>query len=368
MPKTILQGRLSHQMRSLAKLIGTTVDVMARRAVGRPLVPQWSATFEIGTLFFRHQFNHALSLPDIAESRAYFDSLYTVIEANLSVDVRASGPGEPRGDWFIPRGHQSPLTLLYFHGGGYAFYGAVSRHFIAMLAQLLQVPIFAPDYRLTPENPHPAQIDDGLAAYRYLLAAGISPNRLIVGGDSAGGHLALMLVAKLRESGLPQPALVIALSPWTDIGNRGKSQFGNDKYDMVQGYQTLRYGQWLKAGTAFSNAELSPIHQSYRNVAPIYLQAGGKEILVDMIRDFAASLQAQGAPVRLDVWPHMTHEFHAYGNTLPQSQQAIDCLRAAMAWATDGLNTQPFLPNTQTEVDGLGPHVAPMIQRSDCPK
>jgi epsilon-lactone hydrolase len=354
MPKTILQGRLSHRLRSLATLICTAVDVMARRAVGRPLVPQWNATFEIGTLFFRHQFNHALVLPDIAESRAYFDSLYTVVDVNAQVDVCTNGPGEPRGDWFIPRGHQSPVTLLYFHGGGYAFYGAVSRHFIAMLAQLLQVPIFAPDYRLTPEHPHPAQLDDGLAAYRYLLAAGIAPDRLVVGGDSAGGHLALMLLAKLCEASLPQPALAIALSPWTDIGKRGESQFGNDKYDMVQGYQTLRYGQWLKAGTAYSEAELSPIHQTYRNAAPVYLQAGGKEILVDMIRDFARSLQAQGAPVRLDVWPHMTHEFHAYGNTMPQSRQAIDCLRAAMAWATEGSSVRPFSPVAQTEVNSFG--------------
>ena len=80
MTKTILQGRLSHRLRSLASLIVTSVGVMARRAVGRPLVPQWSPTFEIGTLFFRHQFNHALALPDIAQSRAYFDSLYTVLE------------------------------------------------------------------------------------------------------------------------------------------------------------------------------------------------------------------------------------------------------------------------------------------------
>jgi epsilon-lactone hydrolase len=362
MPKTILQGRLSHRLRSLATLIGTTVDVMGRRAVGRPLVAEWNASFEIGTLFFRHQFNHALALPDIAESRAYFDSLYTVVDVNPQVEVRANGPGEPRGDWFIPRGHKSPLTLLYFHGGGYAFYGAVSRHFIAMLAQLLQVPIFAPDYRLTPEHPHPAQLDDGLAAYRYLLAVGNSPNRLIVGGDSAGGHLALMLVAKLRESGLPQPALVIALSPWTDIGKRGNSQFGNDKYDMVQGYQTLRYGQWLKAGTAFNDAELSPIQQNYQNVAPIYLQAGNMEILVDMIRDFAQTLLAQKARVRLDVWPHMTHEFHAYGNTLHQSRQAIEFICAAMDWATGNSGTRLFMANVQTEVNTLGQSTDPQAQ------
>ena len=350
MPKTILQGRLSYRLRSFAWLMATTFGVLARRAVGRPLVPQWSIPFEIGTLFFRRQFNHALALPDIAESRAYFDSLYTVVEAHPQVEVRASRSGEPRGDWFIPRGHTSPLTLLYFHGGGYAFYGTVSRHFIAMLAGWLQMPIFAPDYRLTPEHPHPAQIDDGLAAYQFLLGTGLAPSRLIVGGDSAGGHLALMLLARLIPFGLPQPALTIGLSPWTDIGRRGASQFGNDRYDMVQGWQTLRYGQWLKGGTACSDAELSPIHQDFRGAAPIYLQAGGKEILVDMIRDFARTLQSQGAPVRLDVWEHMTHEFHAYGDTLPQSAQAIDCLRAAITWAT-AADGRAFPASARTEVD-----------------
>lgn len=359
MPKTILQGRVSHQLRSLSKLLSTTFAVLVRRLFGKPLVPEWTATFEIGTLFFRHQFNYALALPDIGESRAYFDSLYTVLEDYPLVEVRANSAGEPRGDWFIPKGHQSPHTLLYFHGGGYAFYGAVSRHFIAMLAQFLQVPIFAPDYRLTPEHAHPAQLEDGIAAYQYLLRTGIAPDRLVVGGDSAGGHLALMLLAKLHESGLPQPLLCLALSPWTDIGKRGASQFGNDKYDMVQGYQTLRYGQWLKAGTPYSDAELSPIHQSYRNVAPIYLQAGGKEILVDMIRDFAKVLQQQEARVRLDVWPHMTHEFHAYADTLLQSRQAFDGLRAAIAWATKGSGGRPFLPTEQTEIDGLSERIHP---------
>ena len=340
--------------------MATTVGVLARRAVGRPLVPQWSVPFEIGTLFYRRQFNHALALPDIAESRAYFDSLYTVIEANPQVEVRPSGSGEPRGDWFIPRQHTSPLTLLYFHGGGYAFYGAVSRHFIAMLAEWLRVPIFAPDYRLTPEHPHPAQIDDGLAAYRFLLGTGVAPSRLIVGGDSAGGHLALMLLARLTSFDLPQPALTVGLSPWTDIGRRGASQFGNDRYDMVQGCQTLRYGQWFKGGTACSDAELSPIHQDFRGAAPVYLQAGGKAILVDMIRDFARTLQSQGAPVRLDVWDHMTHEFHAYGDTLPQSAQAIACLRAAIALAT-AADGPAFPANTWTEVDSRAlrdPHAA----------
>ena len=115
---------------------------------------------------------------------------------------------------------------------------------------------------------------------------------------------------------------------------------------------SLRYGDWLKRGTDCSDADLSPIHQEFRRVTPIYLQAGGKEILVDMIRDFARTLQTQGAQVRLDVWDHMTHEFHAYGDTLPQSAQAIACIRAAIAWATAA--DKPAFPATaRTEVDGL---------------
>jgi epsilon-lactone hydrolase len=337
----------------LVNLLGTSAHVLARRAAGRALVAEWTLEFEIGTLFFRRQFNRALRMSNIADGRAYFDSLYTVIDADLQVDSRPSEAGEPRGDWYIPRGHDSRLTLLYFHGGGYAFYGAVSRHFVAMLAQWLQIPIFAPDYRLTPEHVHPAQLDDGMEAYRHLLAAGIDPKCLVVGGDSAGGHLALMLLSRLAAAGLPQPALAIALSPWTDIGRRGESQFGNDAYDLVQGYQTLQYGNWLKAGTSFTDAQLSPIHQPYAGAAPVYLQAGAKEILVDMIRDFAKVLQQQGTRVRLDVWPHMNHEFHAYGQTLTQSRQALDNLKSAIGWATSPRDI-PFPACPETEVDALG--------------
>lgn len=336
MPKTVAQGHFSHKARSLAAILAIWAKVLARRAIGRPLVPEWPAIFEVGTLFWRHQFNHAFKLEDIVEGRAYFDSLYTVPDPPPEVDIRASAPGEPRGHWFLPRIRESDVTMLYFHGGGYSFYAAVSHQFIALLAHTLRIAIFAPDYRLTPEHPHPAQLEDGLAAYRFLLERGVDPRRLVLGGDSAGGHLTLMTLVKLREAGLPQPALAIGISPWIDTGRRGASQFGNDPYDMVQGYMTLRFAAWLKGDGAWSDAELSPIQQDFRGLGPIYLQAGGKEILVDMIRDFADVVRAQGCPVRLDVWEHMNHEFHAYGNDLPESREALERLRAAIAWATRG--------------------------------
>lgn len=269
----------------------------------------------------------------------------------LAVEVVSSAT--PRGHWFIPETPTEGITLLYFHGGGYAFYLEVTRHFIALLAQALGIRIFAPDYRLTPEHPHPAQIDDGLAAYRYLLDQGHDPRRVIVCGDSAGGHLALMLLLKLRAERLPQPALAIGLSPWTDIGRRGESQFGNDRFDMVQGYQTIQYGKWLKGSSSIDNAELSPMFQDFRGLAPIYLQAGGKEVLVDMIREFARDLAQQGSSIRLDVWEHMTHEFHAYGSHLPESREALECLRKVIAWKLQSAPAQDFPETNRTEVNNL---------------
>lgn len=352
MPKTVLQGSLAHRLRSSFTLLVTSLEVLARRAIGKPLVPGWSIPFEIGTLFYRKQFNHAFTLPEMAQGRAYFDSLYTLAEPNLPVQIHASKAEEPRGHWFIPKAARSSRTMLYFHGGGYAFYPSASHHFISLLAHTLQIRIFAPDYRLTPEHAHPAQLNDAIDACRYLLEqGGLSAQELVLGGDSAGGHLVLMCLTGLRQAGLPQPALALALSPWTDIGRRGASQFGYDRYDMVQGYQTLQYGQWLKGDGNWSDAQLSPIKQDLRNLAPIYIQAGGKEILVDMIRDFAREAQSQGAPLRLDVWPDMTHEFHAYGKTLPQSEQALTWLQAAIRW-TEG---EDFGPIAETELNGLDP-------------
>ena len=350
--KTVTQGRCSHILRSMATSARIATTVLIRRMFGRPLVAQWPFLVEYGTLFFRAQFSHAFRLSHtIAESRAYFDSVYGLLETYPDVDIKPTCQGEPRGHWFIPKTRHSNATLLHFHGGGYTFYAAVSHHFAACLAHTLGVTVFAPDYRLTPEHPHPAQLDDGLAAYAYLINKGIDPATLILCGDSAGGHLALMTLTKLTQAHLPKPALTLGLSPWTDIGRRGKSQFGNDRFDLVQGNMTLQFAAWLKGGQALSDEELSPIHQDFKDLGPIYLQAGGKEILVDMIRDFAAELATRGAQVRLDTWEHMMHEFQTYGDYLPESRDALNRLRECIAWALG--KPHRFSADAQTETDSL---------------
>lgn len=158
-----------------------------RRALGRPLVREWKPEFEVGMLFWRAQFNHALAMDDFVEGRRYFDSLRWRIGPTPRTDIRATSGDEPRGHWFIPHNRTSDATMLYFHGGGYAVYAAATHDFIAMLADTLGLAIYAPDYRLTPEHAHPAQIDDALTAYRFLLDQGHEPSRLVIGGTQPAG-------------------------------------------------------------------------------------------------------------------------------------------------------------------------------------
>jgi epsilon-lactone hydrolase len=222
----------------------------------------------------------------------------------------------------------SDVILLYYHGGGYALHGAVSRRYAAMLAHHCGARLFAPDYRLTPEHPHPAQAEDALAAWRYV-AQTTSPDKLVVIGDSAGGHMALMLLQRLRAEGLSQPALCVGLCPWTDIGERGSSLHGNDRYDLVQGWMALEFRQWLDPEGAFGRAALSPISHNYAGLAPIYLQAGGREILRDMIVDFARVQAGHGAAVMLDLWEDMPHDFQAMDSERQSSTEALARIRAA---------------------------------------
>ena len=315
------------RLQSYMALSRIAMATYARHALGRKMAPDWDAMFEIGIRFWRHQFTRAMRAGDIAEGRLIFDSLQTETPDVYEVDVRPEA--QPRGDWYLPRQVKSGAVLLYLHGGGYTFHAATNRRFAAMLAHHIGARLFAPDYRLTPEHPHPAQAEDALAAWRHV--AGDGP--VVVIGDSAGGHMALRLLLDLREAGLGQPALCIGLCPWTDIGARGESLYGNDRYDMVQGWMALQFGRWLDPEGLFGRAALSPVAQDFAGLAPIYLQTGGREILHDMIRDFAEVQAGHGADVMLDVWPTMPHDFQLYDSLEVASTAALERIARAVRWA-----------------------------------
>ena len=348
MSKIILAGPFRYIARSYASLISLSLRVLVRRALRGPLAPGWRLDFEIGNEFWREQFTRAFAMPDIREGRLYFDSLQTGTDEVYEVERSPAPPEAPKGVWIVPRRQLTEATILYLHGGGYAFHAAITHRFADMLAHHLGARVFALDYPLTPEHPHPAQKDAALAACRYLIDSGVDPKRWVVMGDSAGGHMTLMSLLSLREAGLPQPALAVGLCPWTDVGERGASLTANNKYDLVQGWMALRFGEWLIGNSGATREALSPIDQDYRGLAPLYLQGGGREMLIDMIRDFARVVAEQGCEATLDVWPQMTHEFQAHGLTHPDSAEAIERLRAAIAHYTEGAGG--FEAGARTEV------------------
>lgn len=215
------------------------------------------------------------------------------------------------------------ITVLYLHGGGYAYYSKSHENLIALVTLAAKSNTFALDYRLIPEHPFPAQLEDALGAYRWLLDTGTKPEKLVIMGDSAGGNLTLALLLTLRDSKLPLPALGICIAPWTDVENSGKSLKENERYDWVEKRMTLQWADWLCQGSDPSNPILSPINADLRGLPPIYIQAGDAEILYDMIKSFADKAQAQAANVRLDVWRFMNHDFQAFGDILSESKEAL---------------------------------------------
>lgn len=320
MPKLRFSGPISIRLRSFLTLNRIAVATYFRHVLGVRLAPDWDVNFETGILFVRHQFRAAMKCPDIARGRLLFDSLQT--ETDDVYSVIATPCTAPKGVWYRPERQTCDTTVLHFHGGGYAFHGAVSRRFAAMLAHHSGASVFAPDYRLTPENPHPAQAEDALTAWNYL-ATTIPPEKIVVSGDSAGGHMALMLLQSLKAEGLTQPALCIGLCPWTDIGNRGESLRGNDPYDLVQGWMALRFGEWLDPDGTYGREALSPCYHDFAGLAPIYLQAGGREVLHDMIVEFADIQKAKGTEIMLDLWSDMPHDFQAFDTLKPSSSEAL---------------------------------------------
>ena len=320
MAKLKYTGPFSLRVRSLARLCQIAIATSLRHTMGRPLAPDWDANLETGIRFVRHQFTAAMQGHDIAQGRLRFDSLQ--LETDDVYAVRPEAAEGVKGRWHIPLHPSSNAVLLYLHGGGYTFHGGVSDRFAAMLAHHTGARVFAPEYRLTPEHPHPAQAEDAMAAWDHLVEQ-ISCENIVVIGDSAGGHMALMLLQALKAQGKEQPALCIGLCPWTDVGDRGESLRENDRFDLVQGWMALQFGVWLDPHGTYGRAALSPISHDYAGLAPLYLQAGGREVLRDMIVDFAKEQKLRGADVMLDLWPDMPHDFQAYDSLRSSSAMAL---------------------------------------------
>jgi acetyl esterase/lipase len=317
-----LSGRWQYRLRSVLALYRALIAVSARRLIRGPRRDNWTWGLEVSLDFMRAQAREAFAMPDMVRAREYEDAL--VFASPAAARVRAEPvEGPPRGCWVHPPSPEPDRAVLYLHGGGFAYYSTAHHNLIALAALAARARTFALDYRLAPEHAYPAQLEDALAAYRWLLETGCKPERLVVIGDSAGGNLVLTLLLALREAGLPLPALGVCLAPWTDLANSGASMRANEATDWIDRRMAERWSRDYRRAANAADPLVSPLCADLRGLPPLYLQAGGGEILLDMIRAFAERASRQGARVQLEVWPNMPHDFQAFGDLQAESQAAL---------------------------------------------
>lgn len=262
-------------------------------------------------------------MADVKRARAYLDSVLISSPACAEVDVTNVVHERFRGAWALSKRAESPVTVLYLHGGGYSFYPRAYAHYVALITLAADARTFALDYRLAPEHRFPAQLEDALNAYRWLLETGTDPDDLVVIGDSAGGNLALALLLAARNSQIALPALAIVLSPATDFDSDYPSISANQEFDWITERMLRSWVDWFCDSVQRKDPLISPLWADLHGLPPIYIQAGRCEILYDGIQAFANRASTQGADVTLESWEDMNHDFQMLGTGAPQSAEAL---------------------------------------------
>ena len=228
--------------------------------------------------------------------------------------------------WICAPSAATDRVVLYLHGGGYIM-GSLNTHrdLMGRISRAAQTRVLGLDYRLAPEHPFPAAVDDTVAGYRFLLDQGLPPSRLAIAGDSAGGALALAALIAGRDAGLPMPAAAVCLSPFLDLEGTGESITTRADVDPIATPEVIDV--WAKAYLAGADPRTplaNPLCADLHGLPALLIQVGDHEVLLDDSTRLAQRAQAAGVDVKLEVWPEMIHRWHSYAAVLPEGQQAID--------------------------------------------
>lgn len=214
--------------------------------------------------------------------------------------------------------------ILFLHGGAYVTGSpALYRHISWRFASAARAQFIAIEYRLAPEHPFPAALDDAFTAWTALLGEGADPAHCAIMGDSAGGGLALGLALKLRDAGFPLPGALVAISPWTDLAVTGPSAQPPAADPMLYSDHLPKHAAQYLAGADPRDPYASPLYGDPRGLPPTLLQVGGDEILRDDSVRMAERMRAAGCKVTLEVWPRMLHVWHAFAPIMPEATRAI---------------------------------------------
>ena len=262
--------------------------------------------------------------PDIIELRAIMDEM-PPRPAPGHISVENITLGGIRAERLRTANTNEAKAILYFHGGGFVA-GVPGNHrpLTWRLADKVNVPVYVIDYRLAPEHPFPAALDDCVAAYRGLLEKGIAPKSIIVAGDSAGGNLTLTTALKFKELGLEQPAALICLSPATDMEGfeSRRSNIRGDAMFTAELFPTL--APHYCPGHDPHDPFISPWRGDVTGLPPTFIQCSAIEMLRDDSVYMADKMKHAGIDVTLEIWPNVFHVWQVMADILPEGRQAID--------------------------------------------
>jgi epsilon-lactone hydrolase len=262
---------------------------------------------------------------DMAARRTRLDTLgsHYMIPADVRVDaVSANGVA---AEWTITSAADTSRVVMFLHGGGYVSGSLVShRHMVAQLGREAHARTLALDYRLAPEYPFPAALEDTLAGYRFLLAQGIAPHRIALCGESAGGGLAIAAMISLRDAGEPLPACAWLSSPWTDLAQSGETMTTKAEVDpLIQKPYLDELAAAYLHGADIRNPLVSPIYADLRSLPPLLIHVGSSETLLDDSMRIAAVAGGAGVRLTLDIWPDMIHAFPLFYPQVAMARQAL---------------------------------------------
>jgi len=268
----------------------------------------------------------------VAERRAAAESIASQPPQGTTVDPVDAG-GVP-AEWVVAAGADTDRILLYLHGGAYQIGSpATHRRMVALLSGAASARVLSVDYRLAPEHPFPAAVEDAVAAYRWLLAGGTDRGVMALAGDSAGGGLALATLVALRDAGEPMPAAAVVMSPWTDLALTGESLQTRAAADvLIKPAGMAETAEAYLAGQDPRHPYASPLYAELHGLPPVLIQVGDAEVILDDSTRLATRARDHGVDVTLEIWDEMPHVWHAFAGLLPEADQAIERIGS---WLTE---------------------------------
>ena len=293
-----------------------------RRCVAGPRLPTWSWTFECIVAGL------AATLPQ--DSAGGLDTLRAAVDQGgllaipRAVKVTDAVAAGVPVEWLRGPRSATDAVLLYLHGGGYLFGSPRShRALAAALVQATGMQALLPSYRLAPEHPYPAALEDAWAAYWWLLDQGIAPERIVLAGESAGGGLTIALLLALRDAGLPLPACAVCISPWVDMTLSSPSLHTNAATDYLNLAGLRAAVPLVLAGADPHTPTISPVFADLHGLPPLLIQAGTAELLYDDARRLAHRAADDGVAVQFEPWENMVHAWHILFAFEPAARSAI---------------------------------------------